>query len=219
MLGADMIRHSKTSVAIVALAFVVTLSVGLPVLAQPHSAAAVAAKKTSQPVPAPGELNAIIRTTLRKLNRNNKTNHYEELHEHLTPEMQLSVTPQKLSEAFSGFRRNGLDLSGVAQIEPQFLRQPTLNEEGMLLLNGVFPMQPRIVHFNLGYRKVDGIWMLQAFQIDTPTHGEWQAALERQRRTAALTEANNGNGAGSQAREQATPPLDMSTDPPTALRW
>lgn len=211
----DMIRHSKIPAAIAALTLVVMYMVGSPASARTPSAAKTSVKKVADPVPPAGELNAIIRTTLRKLNRNNKTNHYEELHEHLTPDMQLSVTPQKLSEAFSGFRRNGLDLSGVAQIEPEFLRQPTISEEGTLLLNGVFPMQPRVVHFNLGYRKVDGIWMLQAFQIDTPTQGEWLAAQERQRRAEA---SRNGLANGAAGKESG-PLLDMSTDPPTAMRW
>lgn len=213
MLTADMIRYLKTPAALAALIFVMASSVPVSALSQ-ASPPAKAAKRAAQPIPAAGELTAIVRKTLRKLNRNNKTNHYEELHEHLTPQMQLSVTPQKLSEAFSGFRRNGLDMSGVAQIEPQFLRQPTINEEGTLLLNGVFPMQPRVVHFNLGYRRVDGVWMLQAFQIDTPTQGEWQAALERQRRAAS-----GGNGSGGASGDAGAAALDRSTDPPTALRW
>ncbi|WEN42132.1 hypothetical protein CKCBHOJB_01717 [Thauera sp. GDN1] len=214
MLTADMIRYLKTPAALAALIFIMASSVPVSALSQ-SSPPAKAAKRATQPIPAAGELTAIVRTTLRKLNRNNKTNHYEELHEHLTPQMQLSVTPQKLSEAFSGFRRNGLDMSGVAQIEPQFLRQPTINEEGTLLLNGVFPMQPRVVHFNLGYRRVDGVWMLQAFQIDTPTQGEWQAALDRQRRAAGGGNGNNGGALG----DAGAAALDRSTDPPTALRW
>lgn len=215
MLSADMIRYLKTPAALAALIFVMASS--LPVSAFAQSSPSVqAAKRAARAIPASGEIKAIIRTTLRKLNRNNKTNYYEELHEHLTPEMQLSVTPQKLGEAFSGFRRNGLDLSGVAQIEPQFLREPTINETGTLLLNGVFPMQPRVVHFNLGYRKVDGVWMLQAFQIDTPTSAEWQAALERDRRAAA---AKNAAAGAAAAKDAGAPALDMSTDPPTALRW
>lgn len=216
MQSAQMIRHSKTFLAFALAAVALAFWVSAPAFAQSPPPSRSVARKATQPIPPSGELNAIVRTTLRKLNRNNKANLYEELHEHLTPEMQLSVTPQKLGEAFSGFRRSGLDLSGVAQIEPQFLRQPTINEEGTLLLNGVFPMQPRVVHFNLGYRKVDGVWMLQAFQIDTPTQGEWQAAMERQRRAEA---ARNGAGGAAPAKDAGAPALDLSTDPPTALRW
>lgn len=218
MQSADMIPHATRAAALVILAFLLSFWADTPALAQSAAATAAAMKKAPSAIPAPGELNALVRTTLRKLNRNNKANDYEELHEHLTPEMQLSVTPQKLGEAFSGFRRNGLDLSGVAQVEPQFLRQPTVDEGGMLLLNGVFPMQPRLVHFNLGYRRVDGIWMLQAFQIDTPTPAEWQAALERQRRAEAARNGNGGERAAA-GKEANAPALDHSTDPPTALRW
>lgn len=217
MQTAEMIRHSNTHAAIAAFLLAVASAVSVPAFGQSSPAPQGSAKRVTQVVPAPVELNKILRTTLRKLNRNNRTNHYEEFHEHLTPETQLSVTPQKLGEAFSGFRRNGLDLSGVAQIEPQFLRQPTINDQGVLLLNGVFPMQPRLVHFNLGYRNVDGVWMLQAFQIDTPTQAEWQAAMERQRRAEA---ARSGNDAGNAAASKDPAlMLDRSTDPPTALRW
>lgn len=217
MQTADMNRQSRTTSVLAAIAVVVASLQSVPASAEAVKPRPATASKAAQPVPPSGELNSIIRTTLRKLNRNNKVNHYEELHEHLTPQLQLSITPQKLSDAFSGFRKNGLDLSGITQLEPQFLKPPSVDDEGTLLLNGIFPMQPRIVHFNLGYRRVDGVWMLHAFQVDTPTEAEWQAAQTAKRRAQMASERGGANGTARTA--ESAPALDMSTDPPTALRW
>lgn len=230
---ADMNRHSKTPVALAASALVVASLFGAPAVAQStaqdklqpvqrktapgkttQAPATTAPKNAAAPVPPLGEIKSLIQTTLRKLNRDNKLNNYEELHESMTPEMQLSVTPQKLSDAFSGFRRDGIDLSGVARIEPQFLRQPSVDDNGVLTLNGMFPSQPsqpRVVLFNLGYRKIDGIWMLQAFQINAPTQDEFRMAQAQERQRQAMANDNKTAGAG--------PALDYTTSPPTAMRW
>ena len=62
------------------------------------------------------------------------------------------------AEIFAQQRKDNVDLSGVAVIEPQLTLLPQIEANGMLHMAGFFPSVPTQVNFELMYAPVGGRW-------------------------------------------------------------
>jgi hypothetical protein len=100
----------------------------------------------------------LIRSTLLALDQANKTGNYTVLRDLGSPAFQVN-TAARLSEIFASERRENLDLSGVAVLDPQLTLLPQI-ENGMLHMTGFFPSVPKQVNFDLAYQPVNGQWRL-----------------------------------------------------------
>jgi hypothetical protein len=81
---------------------------------------AAGAAHAEQPKPAQIDRNGVlilVRTTLLALDQANKTGNYTVLRDLGAPGFQIN-TAARLAEIFAGHRRDNLDLSGVAVIDP-----------------------------------------------------------------------------------------------------
>jgi hypothetical protein len=105
----------------------------------------------------------LIRETLLALDPN-KTGNYTVLRDLGSPDFQAN-TAARLAEIFAQQRRDNVDLSGVAVIEPQLTLLPQIEANGMMHMAGFFPSVPTQVNFELAYAPVGGRWRLFALSV------------------------------------------------------
>ena len=124
--------------------------------------AAAPALAEAQPKPAQINRNGVlilVRSTLLALDHANKTGNYTVLRDLGAPEFQNN-SAAKLAEIFAGQRRDNLDLSGVAAVDPQLTLLPQIEPNGLLHMKGFFPAVQSQMVFELLYAPVNNQWRL-----------------------------------------------------------
>jgi hypothetical protein len=122
-----------------------------------------------QPEPKPAQIDRngvliLIRTTLLALDQANKTGNYTVLRDLGSPEFQVN-SAARLAEIFVQQRRDNIDLSGVAVIDPQLTLLPQIEANGMMHMTGFFPSVPTQVNFELMFAPVGGRWKLFGLSV------------------------------------------------------
>jgi hypothetical protein len=156
-----------------ALALGLALGAAVLVNAVSTQAAPKAEQPAAAPKPAPIDRNGVlilIRSTLRALDQANKTGNYTVLRDLGAPGFQVN-TAARLAEIFADQRRNNLDLSGVAAIDPQLSLLPQIEANGFMRLAGFFPSIPRPVNFEMIFAPVDGQWRLFGLSVSLGQSG------------------------------------------------
>ncbi len=121
----------------------------------------------------------MIRSSLLALSQANQTNNYAVLNALGSDSFRTSNPPARLSELFSAFRTNNIDLGPVTLINPQLTAQPTM-VDGRLRLIGYFPSQPMQVNFDLYYEPTTAkSWKLHGLSVN----------LQPAKQTAAQSQA------------------------------
>ena len=121
----------------------------------------------AQPKPAQIDRNGVlilIREALIALDQANKTGNYTVLRDLGSPEFQ-SNSAARLAEIFAQQRRDNIDLSGVAVIDPQLTLLPQIEANGLMRMAGFFPSVPTQVNFELAYAPVGGRWRLFGLSV------------------------------------------------------
>ena len=139
------------------LAASIVLTLATPVLAQTGGAA-----KPAQ-IDRNGVL-ILVRSSLLALDHANKTGNYTVLRDLGSPQFQMN-TDARLAEIFAQQRRDNLDLSGVAALDPQLTLIPQIEPNGMMHMKGFFPSAPSQVNFELLYAPVNGQWRLFGISV------------------------------------------------------
>ena len=124
-------------------------------------------QQPAAPKPAQIDRNGVlilIRETLLALDQANKTGNYTVLRDLGAPDFQANSAAQ-LTEIFAQQRRDNVDLSGVAVIDPQLTLLPQIEANGMMRMAGFFPSVPTQVNFELAYAPVGGRWRLFALSV------------------------------------------------------
>jgi hypothetical protein len=124
-------------------------------------------QQPSAPKPAQIDRNGVlilIRTTLLALDQANKTGNYTVLRDLGAPDFQANSAAQ-LAEIFAQQRRDNIDLSGVAVIDPQLTLLPQIEGNGLMRMAGFFPSVPTQVNFEMLYAPVGGRWKLFGLSV------------------------------------------------------
>lgn len=119
-------------------------------------------KPESAPTPANIDRNGVlilVRSTLLALDHANRTGNYTVLRDLGARGFQAN-TASRLAEIFAGQRADGLDLGGVAVLEPQLTLLPQIEPNGMLHMAGFFPSVPSQVSFEMLFQAEGGEWKL-----------------------------------------------------------
>lgn len=133
----------------------------------PTMASAQAPKPGQAPKPADIDKNGVlilIRSTLIALDQANKTGNYTVLRDLGAPGFQAN-TAARLGDIFASQRKDNLDLSGVAVLEPQLSMLPQIESNGMMHMAGFFPSVPTQIRFELLYAPVQGKWKLFGLSV------------------------------------------------------
>jgi hypothetical protein len=121
-----------------------------------------------EPKPAQIDRNGVIiliRSSLIALDQANKTGNYTVLRDLGAPNFQATNTAARLGDIFAGLRRDKVDLSGVAALDPQLTLLPQIEANGLMHMTGFFPSVPAQVKFELAYAPVDGQWKLFGISV------------------------------------------------------
>lgn len=157
----------RLGLAAVLLAAVAGLSSAPPALAQAKKEPR-AATKPAGPVPANIDRNGVLillRSALLALDQANRTGNYTVLRDLGAPGFQVN-TDARLAEIFAAQRKQGLDLSGVAVLEPQLTLLPQIETDGMLHMAGFFPSVPKQLNFELLFAPADHKWKIFGISIN-----------------------------------------------------
>ena len=155
------------------------------------------AKPAAAPEPKPAQIDRngviiLIRSSLIALDQANKTGNYTVLRDLGAPNFQATNTAARLGDIFAGLRRDKVDLSGVAALDPQLTLLPQIEPNGLMHMTGFFPSVPAQVKFELAYAPVDGQWKLFGISVGLGQSGP-----------AAGAGASRGRAPGGGARTGA----------------
>ncbi len=126
------------------------------------------AKPAQEPKAAQIDRNGVlilIRSSLLALDQANKTGNYTVLRDLGAPGFQATNTAARLGDIFAALRRDKVDLSGVAALDPQLTLLPQIEPNGLMHMTGFFPSVPAQVKFDLAYAPVDGQWKLFGISV------------------------------------------------------
>jgi hypothetical protein len=112
-------------------------------------------------------LSILIRRTLLTLNDANLSGNYTVLRDLAAPGFQAANNAARLSEIFVKLRSRGVDLAPVLYIDPKLVRDPAIDENGMLRASGFIPSQPEQVNFDMMFQDVGGRWRLFGIAVNT----------------------------------------------------
>ena len=134
------------------------------------AAQSVAFAQTPAAAPKPAQIDRngvliLVRSALLALDHGNKTGNYTVLRDLGAPAFQVN-TAARLAEIFVAQRRDNVDLSGVAVIDPQLSLLPQIEANGMMRMAGFFPSVPTQVNFELTYAPVNGQWRLFGISVN-----------------------------------------------------
>ena len=133
----------------------------------------------------------MVRSTLLALDHGNKTGNYTVLRDLGAPGFQ-SNTAARLAEIFASQRRDNVELSGVAVIDPQLNVLPQIEANGMMRMAGFFPSVPTQVNFELIYAPVNGQWRLFGISVNLGSAAPVPPAPLPPARSDAKNDPKNG---------------------------
>jgi len=150
---------------------IAALSAAIPLsaFAQPQKPPAPAAAAQPAQIDRNGVL-ILVRSTILALDQANKTGNYTVLRDLGAPGFQAN-TAARLAEIFATQRRDNLDLSGVAVIDPQLTVLPQIEANGMMRMAGFFPSVPQQVNFEMLFAPVSGQWRLFGISVNVGQSG------------------------------------------------
>lgn len=159
------------------------------------SAAPLAAQQALPPAgqvrPAQIDRNGVlilVRTTLLAVHQANITGNYTVLRDLGAPNFQAANTAARLAEIFGNLRKENLDLSAVAVLEPVLTVLPEVNANGLMHMAGFFPSVPLQVNFDLIFAPANGRWQPLGITINvgqsSPSAPSAPAAGEKERSAA-----------------------------------
>jgi len=169
------------------------LAAAVPLLVAPAFAQATKTQKSTKPqAPKPANIGRngvliLVRTALLALDQANKTGNYTVLRDLGAPGFQANSAAQ-LGEIFAGHRKDGIDLGGVAVLEPQLTLLPQIEANGMLHMAGFFPSVPMQVNFELLFAPVDRQWKHFGISVALAKSGPEAPATEPEPAKPVATE-------------------------------
>ncbi|MEW6642639.1 MAG: hypothetical protein AB1586_19190 [Pseudomonadota bacterium] len=117
-------------------------------------------------IPDDDEQDVLIRTALMTFNDANMTGNYSVLFAKSSKELQSQVPVEKMQTAFEPFRKNELFFEDVATAEYASYDKATLDNEGALVLAGVFKTDDMEVKYRLRFIQNNHAWKLLGINVD-----------------------------------------------------
>ena len=152
----------------------------------------------------------LVRSALLALDQANKTGNYTVLRDLGAPAFQVN-TAARLAEIFAAQRRDNVDLSGVAVIDPQLSLLPQIEANGMMRMAGFFPSVPTQVNFELTYAPVNGQWRLFGISVNLGSSAPVPPPEPQPSASPAAAAKNGGPAAAPKAAP--APPRQLAPAP------
>jgi hypothetical protein len=148
---------TRLSAALRALALI--LIVAIAASSAPMPAAA-------QRVPPDNVIEITIKRHLASFNDANITGNYEVWHATLSRPFRQQFTAERLKTAFKAFHDQQIDIAPVLAQTPILSEPARIDNEGALLLKGVFETRPSRVLFDMKLLPAEGDWKLISIHVN-----------------------------------------------------
>lgn len=120
---------------------------------------------SARPVPGPLELPQLIWGSLTALEHANRTMNYSVLLGISSQAFQRVNNQAQLAQIFSTLRASRVDLTQTLLVPPTYVAPPQVLQDGVFQVQGVFPMRPLSVQFDLIYQWDRGSWRLAGIDV------------------------------------------------------
>ena len=95
-----------------------------------------------------------------------KEKNMKKMYRHVSHLWQKQFTVEKFNEAFKSFFQFGDALMILDQYSPQFSKKASINDDGVLILEGLYPTKPNKVYFKQKYIYEGLGWKLMGFNVN-----------------------------------------------------
>jgi len=131
------------------------------------------AKLKRQEVPSEAEVKKLTDKTLLSFNSAVQSQDFTAFYQSTAKLWQEQTTPDKLKAAFQSFIEKKFDIGSVVKkMEPTFEPAPAINSDGLLVVQGSYPIKPDELTFALKYFSEDGAWKLLAINVKANKAGK-----------------------------------------------
>ena len=117
------------------------------------------------------ELKTLAHDSLLLFNVAIQTKDFGDFYSHISKLWQKQITPEKLRGIFQSFIDKKIDIESIDQEEPVFEGTPAVNQDGLLVMQGSYPTQPK-VSFELKYVYEGEGWKLFGINVDAKPNSE-----------------------------------------------
>ena len=120
---------------------------------------------TSDPPPE-AHLKSLVNATMLDFAVAVNTSDFSGFYQNIAKLWQDQTTPEELAAIFKSFSDQNIDLTVLQGLDTTFTQEPSLNEEGWLVLQGQYSTQQSIVYFTLTYLFEVPKWRLVGININ-----------------------------------------------------
>ena len=122
--------------------------------------------------PSEDELLRMARETLLDFDQAVKDGDFQQFYEGMSRSFKVVIPLKTLQSAYQRFIDKGVDISGVADVKPEWDGLPKMERSSrignLLIVSGYFPIEPAPVPFLLQYHYEHPDWLLHKFLVDLP---------------------------------------------------
>lgn len=90
----------------------------------------------------------------------------QQFHQYISNLWRSQFSVKQLDDAYGSLYASGTDLTVLDRLSPQFTQKASIDENGVLLLQGVYPTRPSKVSFSQKYIYEGFGWKLMGFNIN-----------------------------------------------------
>jgi hypothetical protein len=130
------------------------------------SRAGVTTEQAGKALPSEEATKRLTLDSLLAFNQAVQTNDFALFHGQISRLWQEQITPEKLAQTFADFVNKQIDISGIKGVDPILTEAPTINSDGLLILEGYYPMRPSRVTFRLKYIYEHPAWKLFGIKVN-----------------------------------------------------
>lgn len=118
-------------------------------------------------VPSEAELDTLVGETMENFNSAVQSGDFLAFHSSVSEKWQEQITAEKLAQTFDPFVKQKRDLSPKAGETPTYSPKPTIDKNGLLVVNGTYPnADDKTTQFNLTYLKEGSEWKLFGIRVN-----------------------------------------------------
>lgn len=123
-------------------------------------------------VPSEAEAKTLVRDSLLAFNDAVQAKDFTSFHKKIATLWQEQITPEKLQELFQSFIDQKINLAPIAKLQAKFAHPPSLDDDGLLNLDGSYDLEKGTLRFNLAYIFEATGWRLAKINVKVGDPGE-----------------------------------------------
>jgi hypothetical protein len=117
------------------------------------------------PAPAKDEAAKLATAALLAFNQAILTKSFDKFHAGISKLWREQTTPDELRGKFQTFIDKEIDIAAIETLNPDFKSAPALNDDGFLVLEGEYPVEPGKVRFKLKFISEAKVWKLVGVNV------------------------------------------------------